>query len=125
MNKKRIEQRIFELVNEERQRVGVSKLKANNRLDNLAKQHSEKMMDENFFEHSNDNVGENIGEIPIHYLVEGCGATYSNNQIAECMVRGWIGSSGHYQNMIDVSYSITGIGVSCNMFMCRGTQNFL
>ncbi len=43
-----IEQRIFELVNEERQRVSIIKLKSNNRLEGLAKQHSISMIEQNF-----------------------------------------------------------------------------
>ncbi len=124
-NEARIEKKILELVNEERARNGVRALTSNSKLNNLARQHSDKMMNENFFEHSGDNVGENIGETPIHYAVIGCGATYTDNAIASCMVNGWIGSPGHHQNMIDVTYGITGVGVSCDISKCRGTQNFL
>lgn len=120
-----IEQEILELVNQERAKYSIHSLKISNRLNKLAKQHSIKMMEENFFEHSNNNVGENVIEIPIHCWVEGCGLTYTNNQIAKCMVSSWVSSPLHHQNMVDVSYSITGIGVSCDFFMCKGTQNFL
>ena len=83
------------------------------------------MIAENFFEHSMKyNVGENIGEVPIHYDVVGCGATYSNEALAQCFVKGWIESPGHHQNMIDYTYGITGIGVACDLSECKATQMF-
>lgn len=88
------------------------------------------MISQNFFEHSSLNffypstAGENIGETPIHYNVVGCGSTYGNSQMAECFVSGWIGSPGHHENMISSSFSMTGIGVSCDSSKCRATQVF-
>ena len=120
-----IENKIFNLVNKERARYGVQPLIFNDKLNELAQRHSDKMMNENFFEHSNDNVGENIVDIPLHYWVEGCGVVYTNNQIAKCMVKGWIESKGHHENMISLDYSLTGIGVTCELLGCKGTQNFL
>jgi len=119
-----VEARIFSLVNEERGNYGARSLNPDNNLNNLARKWSEKMINENFFEHSHYNVGENIGEVPLHYNVVGCGSTYSNDDLAECFVKGWIESSGHHQNMIDKSYSITGIGVACDNSKCRATQMF-
>ncbi len=119
-----IESRILVLVNEERARNGAHALRTNNNLDNLAQKHSDRMISEDFFEHSHYNVGENIGEVPLHYNVLGCGSTYSNDDMAECMVTGWIESPGHHMNMIDRSYGSTGIGVACDSSKCRGTQMF-
>tara|TARA_Y100000294_G_scaffold176140_1_gene197799 strand:+ start:2036 stop:2488 length:453 start_codon:yes stop_codon:yes gene_type:complete len=119
-----IENKIFDGVNEIRSDLGIHKLTRNSNLDSLAVKHSTKMKEEYFFEHSNDNVGENIFDSPIWYWTEGCGLTITNNQIANCMVKGWSESPGHYANMIDSSYSATGLGVSCNIFECKGTQNF-
>lgn len=119
-----IESEIHRLVNEERAKYGVHSLEQVSYLNDWSRKHSEKMINESFFEHSNYNVGENIGETPIHYDVIGCGSTYSNEAIAECFVTGWIGSPGHHQNMIDFTYVITGIGVSCSGSICRATQMF-
>jgi len=125
-----IEQKILVLVNEERQNYGARTLTSKSHLNSFARSWSDKMISENFFEHSNLNfaypsiAGENIGETPIHYNVEGCGSTYSNNQMAKCFVDGWIGSSGHHENMIDKRFSMSGIGVSCDSSKCRATQVF-
>jgi uncharacterized protein YkwD len=125
-----IEQEILTLVNEERARNGVRALVGKTNLNTYARSWSDKMIAENFFEHSKLNfpyssiAGENIGETPIHYNVVGCGSTYSNNAMAECFVSGWIGSPGHHKNMISKSFSMTGVGVSCDSSKCRATQVF-
>ncbi|MFH1376578.1 MAG: CAP domain-containing protein [Candidatus Woesearchaeota archaeon] len=119
-----IEENILKLVNEERGRNGVGSLRFDSSLNNMAKTHSERMLEEGFFEHSNYNVGENIFMTPKHYWVEGCGVVYTDNQVASCVVSGWIDSPGHHTNMIDASYSITGIGVACDLFECKATQTF-
>lgn len=125
-----IEQEILILVNEERQRYGSRELITRNELNSFARIWSDKMISQNFFEHSNLNfpypsiAGENIGETPIHYDVIGCGSTYTDYQIARCFVIGWIDSPGHHENMIDKRFSMTGVGVSCDSSTCRATQVF-
>ena len=104
-------------------------LRWNQYLANTAKSHSEDMIKNNYFEHNNVNLGENIGEVPITWIpffitVEGCFITLTNNQIASCHVDGWVNSPGHYSNMISSSYSEIGVGVDCNFFECKATQNF-
>ncbi len=127
---KSIEQEILVLVNKERANYNARALSSRSNLDNFARSWSDKMMSEGFFEHSNLNIpysstaGENIGETPIHYDVVGCGSTYTNKAIAECFVSGWISSPGHHENMIEKSFSLTGIGVSCDSSKCRATQVF-
>ena len=125
-----IEGRILELVNEERSRNHAGSLVASNSLNKFASSWSDKMIEEGFFEHSNldfsfnSYAGENIGETPIHYAVIGCGQTYTNEAIAECFVSGWIESPGHHENMINPTFSTTGIGVSCDLLTCKATQVF-
>lgn len=124
INETQIENRIFELVNKERQLNGAPVLVRNNYLDDLAKSHSKRMIEEDFFEHSNFNLGENIFYNPIHYNVEGCGSTLTSNQQSECIVSGWISSPGHHANMIDYGYVSTGIGVACDLSSCKATEVF-
>lgn len=127
---KSIEQEILVLVNKERANYNARDLTSKSHLDSFARSWSDKMISENFFEHSNLNfaypsiAGENIGETPIHYNVVGCGSTYSNSQMAKCFVEGWIDSPRHHENMIDKRFSMTGIGVSCDSSKCRATQVF-
>jgi uncharacterized protein YkwD len=123
-----IEQRIFQLMNAERERIGRSPLRQIEKLNNYAKTHSIDMIQNNYFEHNDFNYnmyqGENIGETPIHYNVIGCGSTLTNDQIADCMFKGWMESPGHHENMIDSYFYMGGIGISCDSSKCKGTQTF-
>jgi hypothetical protein len=125
-----IESKILELVNIERSEQRVGSLKSSTQLDNYARKWSDKMLSENFFKHSNLDfqfktiAAENIAETPIHYSVVGCGATYTNEELAECFVSGWISSSGHHENMITRAFTRTGIGVACDNTSCMATQVF-
>lgn len=126
-----IEAEILSLVNEERQKYKVKPLVSRSNFNKYAREWSDKMISEDFYEHSDLSfaysyaAGENIGETPIHYDVIGCGQTYTNNAIARCFVTGWINSPGHHENMISNSFSMTGIGVSCDLSKCRATQVFV
>ena len=124
INETEIENQIFVLINKERERNGRHHLVRNTYLDNLAKSHSGRMIEENFFEHSNFNLGENIALTPIHSSVVGCGSTYSSTSQANCFVSGWISSPGHHANMLMYQYVSTGIGVSCSSTECKATQVF-
>jgi len=120
-----IEKTIFNLVNEERASKGIHELIWSDKLYSLSKSHSKSMIEEGFFKHSGDNVGENIVQTPLHYSVQGCGIVYIDNQIANCMFKTWKSSTmGHYENMVSRMYSYTSVGVACNLFECKGTQNF-
>lgn len=119
----KIQNRIFELVNEEREKVGISALVYDASLSKVAKEHSDRMIEEHFLGHRDIGIGENVFECPVWYWTSGCGLTITNNQIAECMVEGWKKSPGHYSNMISFQYTRTGIGVSCNLFECKENQN--
>lgn len=124
MDVSKIESKILELVNNERLNNGARALTSTSYLSDLARKHSQRMINEDFFEHSNYNLGENIGEVPIWADVIGCGSTYSDDNVAECFVSGWISSPGHHANMIDRSYFSTGIGVACDNSKCRATEVF-
>ncbi len=69
-------------------------------------------------------LAENINQVPIGD-VESCGSVYTVDQIAKCVVDGWMSSSGHRENILDNSYDKEGIGVAISsddeVFI---TQNF-
>jgi uncharacterized membrane protein YvlD (DUF360 family) len=119
-----VENEIFILVNNERKNNGINSLVSSEELNQFARKHSTNMVSQNSFQHSNANIGENIGEVPIHSNVIGCGSTYSDKALAECFVKGWIKSPGHHENMINDGYSISGVGVACDNSKCRATQVF-
>tara|TARA_Y100000310_G_C20517758_1_gene732073 strand:- start:399 stop:932 length:534 start_codon:yes stop_codon:yes gene_type:complete len=126
-----IESEVFRLVNQERSRNGVSALTSRDNFDSFSRSWSEKMINENFYEHSNlefsfnSYAGENIALTPIHSSVIGCGSTYDEKNMASCIVDGWISSPGHHENMINPQFSFTGIGVACDGSECKSTQVFM
>ncbi len=123
LDESQIEEKVFELVNKEREGVGLGVLVRENGMDEVAKKHSVKMRDGYFFGHSETERGENIYHSPILGSTR-CGFTLSNDDIARCMVNGWVESPVHYSNIVSSEFSYTGVGVSCNFIECFGTQNF-
>lgn len=68
-------------------------------------------------------IAENIVETPLGFSSL-CGLTLTNRQVAACMVEQWRRSPPHYETMLSGTYGATGVGVSCGLFACKGTQYF-
>ncbi len=144
-----IESKVHQLINEQRENNGLSSISWDSKLSDIARGHSQDMIDNNFFDHTNlrgedpttraDKAGyscykdygsyytigiaENIGGAPFGDVI-GCGYVRSEQSIAECLVDGWMGSPGHRENILTASYDSEGIGVACDSSECFGTQNF-
>jgi len=144
-----IELEINTLINGERTQRGLSILGLEDMVSNVARMHSQDMLDNNFFDHVNlkgedptlrgtksgvtcykdygsyytEGFAENIGGTPFGNVI-GCGSVYSEKSIAECMVDGWMGSQGHKDNILTSDYDETGIGIACDYSECIGTQMF-
>ena len=74
-------------------------------------------------------IGENIMDMPITFIPifiwnSDCLITINNKQISQCTIDGWKRSQGHYENMINPSYDEIGVGVYCNFWGCKLTQDF-
>ncbi len=119
---------ILQKTNKIRTDQGLTALIQNDEMDALAKFHSDNMVKEGFFDHTDhegnspsdraDNAGygwsriaENIVYVPWFENVSGCGDTRSAEALSACMVEGWRNSPGHYANMIG-DYVQLGVGVS-------------
>ena len=112
------EEKIFELVNNEREKRGLDSLNWNSKLADLARQYSQKMARENFFSHFDRNgdsiaerakatritrwkrIGENL------FMCEGY------QKFTQLALRGWMKSPPHRQNILEKNYSETGIGIA-------------
>lgn len=88
----------FELVNQERLALGIQPLVWSDMLADYATEHSHVMFATGIFEHSNLNYGENIA------MSDG---GFGKSELFTT----WRDSPRHYENMIDPSYHIIGIGV--------------
>ncbi len=109
-----IELEIHELVNEKRIVNGLSQLKYNQLISDRARLHSQRMIDENFFEHDDlvgIEMGENIAYTPIGDVYS-CGIVSNEEDIAKCTIDGWMSSQGHRENILTNWFYCEGIGVA-------------
>ena len=112
------EGRIYELVNDERERRGLYSLNWNSRLADLARSYSIKMARENFFSHfdrNGDSITERARAMRINgwerlgenlFMCQGC------ESFSQFAVRGWMKSSGHRKNILQRDFNETGIGIA-------------
>ncbi|AIF69331.1 hypothetical protein PAP_04600 [Palaeococcus pacificus DY20341] len=126
-----IKERIFERINEIRERNGLSPLEWNETLEKAAQMHAEDMAKRNYFSHESpegetfkdrlakvgykpksisDGKSETIvigGENLFLYGGEG-----SVEEIVNEAVNGWMNSKGHRDNILRKEFTLTGIGVA-------------
>ncbi|MCA1565906.1 MAG: CAP domain-containing protein [Acidobacteria bacterium] len=133
-----IERAILELVNENRRQEGRGNLKNldwDDLLTRTARNHSDDMLARRFFDHVNPDglapadrialahrqlvglTGENIWMQSGYALSEA-------RKTAELIVREWMESPGHRENILRPDYTHLGVGVSIKGDEVRATQNF-
>jgi uncharacterized protein YkwD len=106
------ESELTDLINAERISHGLGPVRLSNVLTQVARAHSQDMIDRDFFDHANpDGWGpgdrlDNAGYNWMNYG-ENIGGGYSS---PELMSNGWMNSSGHRANMLDPE--LTEIGVA-------------
>lgn len=112
------EHRIFELINAERQKRRLNTLHWDNNLARMARAYSQKMARQNFFDHADfdgntvvDRAKDariknwrKIGENLFYYE--------DNSNFDKLAVRGWMKSPTHRENILDGSWTTTGIGIA-------------
>jgi uncharacterized protein YkwD len=146
-----IEKKIFEYTNYERKNNGISELKWDDKIAEIARSHSKDMAENNFFSHENlrgedptdraqrmgfnrekqlgggyytYGLAENIGMMTSGSIV---GIGYVSNDpesIAKAQVTSWMQSSGHRENILNFQYSHLGVGVAYDGSDYISTQNF-
>ncbi|MBI4037760.1 CvpA family protein [Candidatus Curtissbacteria bacterium] len=105
------EKRMFELVNEERAKVGVRLLVWDESLANVGRKHSEDMFRRGYFSHYSSegkDVGDRLAENGIGYTLAG-----ENLALAPDVSRahtGLINSEGHRRNILDPTFKKLGVG---------------
>jgi len=152
VNTTELEQKIHEEVNEERTKRGLRPLDFDTELRTIARYHSEDMVEQDYLAHTAPD-GETVtdryerfeydcdgkfksGENIVLTLADGNVNTehgtvdYNSNEtrIAEGVVRGWINSEAHRENLFHSAWSKEGIGVNLkqtdNGVEVYITQNF-
>jgi uncharacterized protein YkwD len=146
-----LEKAVLKYSNVERNKEGLNELKWDNKLGEIARAHSDDMVQRNFFDHDNpdgedpsarairtgfsrtkqlgggwftDGIAENIGIMTTGDIV---GIGYVSNDVeslAKAQVKSWMQSPGHRENILNGQYSHLGVGVSYDGSDYYFTQNF-
>jgi len=106
------EQRILELVNQERIERGLDPLQADPRLTRLARMKSQDMIDHNYFAHESPTYGspgEMIRDDGVDYRMASENLGRGGNIVT--IFQSFMASHGHRNNIINERWEYTGVGV--------------
>lgn len=109
---------IFNLINRERQKLGIAALQWDDRLTGLSRSYSEQMAEEGFFSHF-DPDGRGIKDrfSTLHIkkwrkVGENLFKFHGNADFKKYAIRGWMRSQGHRENILDYTYTRSGVGIA-------------
>ncbi|MFJ7936850.1 CAP domain-containing protein [Sporosarcina sp. NPDC096371] len=111
-----IEQAVLDLTNAERQKAGLKPLQIDKNLMSSARQKSTDMATNNYFSHTSPTYGSPFDQMKAN------GVTYKaaaeniamGQRTAEEVVKGWMASPGHRENILTPGYTHIGIGYDKN-----------
>ena len=149
---KEIEKLIFKYTNEERAKYGSKALEWDDKLADIAREHSLDMANNDFFSHVNqkgedptarairnsynvhkelgggwysEGIGENIVKMPTGSVI-GVGYVSSDPEsIARAEVSSWMESPRHRENILNNQYDGIGVGVAYDGLYYVATQDFI
>lgn len=106
------EVKMFDLVNQERVKVGVKPLVFDPKLREIARSYSADMLSRGYFSHYSPeglSVADRMAKAGIDFLIVGENLSYAPDvQLAH---QGLMNSEGHRENMLSIDYGKVGIGV--------------
>lgn len=106
------EQEVFDLINTKRVKNGLTALKIDDELQNVARIKAQDMVDNNYFSHTSPIYGspfDMIKNFGISYKT--AAENIAGNSSNSAAVNAWMNSSGHKANILNSSFTYTGIGV--------------
>ena len=111
-----MEAQVYQRINEIRQKQGLSKLRHNEKLAQVARNYSQQMAEKKFFSHTSpkgDTMVQRVKSAGIFYIMLGENLFMCTNapQPVPLGVKGWMDSPGHRENILRPEYRETGIGV--------------
>lgn len=111
---KQYEQRVFELINQERVKAGVAPLTYNEKLADMAHFKFNEMDELNYYGHTSPVYGSPSQMAKAFGITDrGCGENLSQRANPEEVVKGWMNSEGHRANILNPKY--TQMGAACHM----------
>lgn len=111
-----MESQVREQINQIRQQQGLTPLRQNDQLAEVARNYSRRMAEEDFFAHvspKGDTLSDRVEAAGVFYFMIGENLFTSTN-IADpvpASVKGWMNSPGHRENILRSEFRETGIGV--------------
>ncbi|REB07477.1 sporulation protein [Sporosarcina sp. BI001-red] len=120
-----IEQAVLTLTNAERQKAGLKPLQMDEKLMQTARAKSADMASKNYFSHTSPTYGSPFDQMKANGITYRAAAENiaMGQRSAEEVVKGWMASPGHRENILTPGYTHIGIG-----YDARGnywTQQFI
>ncbi|MDW0109573.1 CAP domain-containing protein [Sporosarcina aquimarina] len=111
-----IEQAVFTLTNAERQKAGLNPLKMDAKLMQSARQKSADMASKNYFSHTSPTYGSPFDQMKANGITYRAAAENiaMGQRSAEEVVKGWMNSPGHRENILTPGFTHIGIGYDAN-----------
>jgi len=106
------EKEVFDLINKQRIANGLSALKVDSEVQRVAKIKAQDMVNSNYFSHNSPTYGtpfEMLQSFKVSYRT--AGENIAGNSTNSGAVNAWMNSSGHKANILNGSFTHTGIGV--------------
>jgi len=103
---------VFNLVNEQRVKNGLSALNIDNELQNVARVKAKDMVNNNYFAHNSPTYGtpfQMMKSFGISYKT--AGENIAGNSSNSGAVTAWMNSEGHRANILNNNYNYTGVAV--------------
>lgn len=103
---------VLNLVNKERNKVGLGELTLNNKLNNVAQLKAEDMAKNGYFSHNSPTYGsafDMMKKYGISYISAGENIA-KGQKSAESVMKAWMASSGHKANILKKEYEELGVG---------------
>ncbi|PAF17074.1 CAP domain-containing protein [Terribacillus saccharophilus] len=106
------EQQVVDLTNKEREKAGLKALKADTELSKVARAKSKDMADNGYFDHNSPTYGspfDMMKSFGISYKTAGENIA-QGQKTPEEVVKAWMNSQGHRENILNPDYTNIGVG---------------
>lgn len=103
---------VFNLINAQRTKNGLSALKIDLEVQNVARIKAQDMVNNNYFSHNSPTYGspfDMLKSFKVSYKT--AGENIAGNSSNQAAVTAWMNSSGHKANILNSGFNYTGIGV--------------
>lgn len=106
------EQEVCDLINAKRTAAGLSALKIDSEVQNVARVKAQDMVNNNYFSHTSPTYGSPFDMMKSFGITyKAAGENIAGNSSNTGAVNAWMNSEGHKANILSNNYNYTGIGV--------------